>query len=182
MSAATLVQETLPIEVLDPCHIVVLSEDGSTHQAALEICGRLLARFEDDLLFAAQNWRFDELNDPGVSGEAAASAAQADVLILTINGSDRSLMLSEWLETVASLRNKSEGVLGVIIRAPIPSPSVIARMLDRFQAVALRLRMTFLPLVRPVAEDCRSGFPLSAPVGVAHELREASNTHWGLNE
>ncbi|HLP77018.1 MAG TPA: hypothetical protein VK327_08875 [Candidatus Paceibacterota bacterium] len=181
MSAATLVQETLPIEVLDPCHIVVLSEDGSTHQAALEICSRLLSRFEEELLFAAQNWRFDQLHDPESAREAADSAARADVLILTINGSDTSLVLSDWLETVAALRMKPEGVLGVIIQAPVPSPPVIARMLDRFRSVAFQLRMTFLPLVRPIAGDRggHTGFPLMIPES---ELRETSNTHWGLNE
>jgi hypothetical protein len=63
MSATTLVQETLSLEGADPCQILVLYEDAVTHDVAMEVCRRLLARFEAELAFAFSFCKFKDLDN-----------------------------------------------------------------------------------------------------------------------
>ena len=39
-------QETLPLEGVNPCQFLVLYEDAVAHDLAMEICGGVMARFE----------------------------------------------------------------------------------------------------------------------------------------
>jgi len=61
MSATTFGAETLSLEGADPCQILVLYEDAVTHDVAMEVCRRLLARFEAELAFAFSFCKFQRL-------------------------------------------------------------------------------------------------------------------------
>jgi hypothetical protein len=177
-----LVQETLSLEGADPCQILVLYEDAVAHDVAMEVCGRVLARFEAELAFAFSFWKFKDLDNPVLAHWAAEAVARADVILFSLPGHELSPEIMNWLDMCVQARTKAEGALAVMITEHHEMDLVVEALLSRLQFAAQRLRMDFLPLL-PEFAGARFGTsanPSSAWMDEARE--EAGSSHWGLNE
>jgi hypothetical protein len=151
MSGTTLVQETLSLEGADPCQILVLYEDAVAQDVAMEVCGRLLARFEAELAFAFSFWKFKDLDNPVSARWAAEAVARADIMLFSLPGRDLSPETMNWLDLCVQARTKAEGALAVMVTGPHDMDLVVEGLLSRLQFAAHRLRMDFLPLLPPAA-------------------------------
>ncbi len=182
MSGTTLVQETLSLEGADPCQILVLYEDATAHDVAMEVCGRVLAHFESELAFAFSIWKFKDLENPVSAHWAAKAVARADVILFSLPGRDLSQETMNWLEMCIEARTKAEGALAVMVTEYHEMDQVVEALLSRLQFAAHRLRMDFLPLVPPVAV-ARFGTPADpSPAWLNPAPEEVGSSHWGLNE
>jgi hypothetical protein len=182
MSATTLVQETLTLEGANPCQFLVLCEDAVTHDAAMEVCGRLLGRFGAELAFAFSFWSFKDLAAPASAHWAAEAVNRADVILLSLQGRDPAPEAVNWLDACARVRTKAEGALAVIVTGPRNAGLVVEALLSRMRFVAHRLRMDFLPLV-PLSPDAGKETSIEpVPVALGQAREESGGSHWGLNE
>ena len=88
MSAATSLQETLPLEGASPCHFLVMYEDAVADDLAMEVLGGVMARFAAELAFAFSFWKVKDLNDPASAHWAAEAVARADIMLLSLPAHD----------------------------------------------------------------------------------------------
>jgi hypothetical protein len=182
MCGTTLAQETLSLEGADACQFVVLYEDAVAYDAAMEICGRVLAHFEAELAFAFSFWKFKDLDNPASAHWAAEAVARADVILFCLPGHDLSQETLNWLEMGAQARTKTEGALAVLITEHHDMDMAVGALLSRLQFAARRLRMDLLPLLPP-GVVARFGTLLDPSLARMNEMREeAGSSHWGLNE
>ena len=182
MSAATLMQEPLSLEGANPCQFLVLYEDAVTHDAAMEVCGRLLARFETELAFTFSFRKFKDLDNPTSAHWATEALAQADIILFSLAGRDLPLEAASWLDSCVQARTKTEGALALIITGLPGAGLAVEALLSRMQFAAHRLRMDFLPLLPPLPA---TGIGVSAdpfPALLHEALDEPGSNHWGLNE
>jgi len=182
MSAATSVQETLPLEGANPCHILVMYEDAAAHGLAMEVCGGVMARFEAELAFAFSFWKVKDLNDPASAHWAVEAVARADIILFSLPAHDLTPETSRWLDACVQARTKAEGALAVIVtEAPGAGPAFGA-LLSRLQFAAHRLRMDFLPLLPPLPATSIEATAAPLPAGRNEFREEPGGNHWGLNE
>ena len=57
VSAATSVQKTLPLEEGNPCNFLVVYEDASARELAMDVCHGVMAHFGAELPFAFSFWQ-----------------------------------------------------------------------------------------------------------------------------
>ena len=182
MSAATSLQETLPLEGANPCHFLVMYEDAVAHDLAMEVLGGVMARFAAELAFAFSFWKVKDLNDPVSAHWAAEAAARADIILFSLPAHDLTPETSQWLDACIQARTKVEGALALII-AEAPSASLPVRtLLSRLQFVAHRLRMDFLPLLPPSPDTSIEAAAAPWPAGLNESQEDPGSNHWGLNE
>jgi hypothetical protein len=182
MNGTTLVQESLSLEGANPCQLLVLYEDASAHDAAMEVCERLLAHFGADLAFAFSFWTFKDLATPASAHWAAEAVSRADVILLALEGRDPAPEAVNWLDACARARTKMNGALAVIVTGPRNPGLVIEVFLSRMRFIAHRLRMDFLPLVPAAPNPGREARPEPFPMALSHAREESGGSHWGLNE
>ena len=175
-------QETLSLEGTNPCQVLVLCEDALTHEAAMEVCGRLLACFETELAFVFSFWKFGDLDNPASAHWATEAVSRADVILLSLQGRDPAPKAMNWLDTCVQARTKAEGALAVMVTGPYDMGLVVEALLARMQFIAHRLRMDFLPLVPPLPAPGIGTSMDSLPALLHETLEEPGNNHWGLNE
>lgn len=182
MNGTTLVQESLSLEGANPCQLLVLYEDAAAHDAAMEVCERLLARFGAELAFAFSFWTFKDLAAPASAHWAAEAVNRADVIVLSLQGRDPAPEAVNWLDACARARTKMEGALAVIVTGPVGAGLMIEALLSRMRFIAHRLRMDFLPLVPSLPDASMEVPPDSLPAALGQVRVESGGSHWGLNE
>jgi len=182
MSAATSLQETLPLEEANPCKFLVVYEDAAAYDLAMEICRGAMARFEPELPFAFSFWKVKDLSDPVSAHWAAEAVARADIILFSLPGRDLAPETSLWLDVCAQARTKSEGALALIVAEPAKSDLAIGGLLSQLQSAALRLRMDFLPLLPPPPKENSEVSATSWPAGLTEFHEDPGGDHWGLNE
>jgi hypothetical protein len=181
MSTATLVQETLPLEGANPCHILVMYEDAVAHDLAMEICGGVMARFEAELVFKFSFWKFKDLEDPASAHWATEAVARADIILFSLPGHDLTPEISRWLDSCVQTRTKAEGALAVIVTGAPSAGLTRTALLSQLQFAAYQLRMDFLPLL-PMLPATSSEASAAPPVTLNEFREEPGGDHWGLNE
>jgi hypothetical protein len=182
MSTTTLVQETLPLEEVNPCQILVVCEDAAAHDAAMEVCARLLARFEREIPFAFSFWKFNDLNEAASAHWAADAVARADIVLFSLAARDLSPETANWLDSCVQARKKEAGALALVITGLPGSGLAVEALLFRMQYAASRLRMDFLPLVPPLSDTGNAVSEGQLPPYFHETLDEPGGNHWGLNE
>ena len=182
MSAATSLQETLPLEGANPCHFLVMYEDAVAHDLAMEVLGGVMARFAAELAFAFSFWKVKDLSDPASAHWAAEAVARADIMLLSLPAHDLTPETSRWLEACVLARTKAEGAFAVIITKAPGASLAVRTLLSRLQFVAHRLRMDFLPLLPPLPEASVEATAAQWPSGLNETREEPGSNHWGLNE
>jgi hypothetical protein len=182
MNGTMLVQETLSLEGADPCQFLVLYEDAAAHDAAMEICERLMSHFGSELSFAFSFWTFKELATPVSAHWAAEAVNRADIILLALQGRDLAPEAVNWLDACARARTKMEGALAVLVTSPLTASLMIESLLSRMRFIAHRLRMDFLPLVPSLPGDSREAPPVPLSAALDQIREPAGHDHWGLNE
>jgi len=181
-SAATLVQETPSLEGVNPCHFLVIYEDALAYNIALEVCGRLMVRFETELTFTFSFWKLKDLEDPASAHWAAEAVARADIILFSLPGRDLTPEISQWLDACVQARTKVEGALALIVTEPPDAGLAVGALLSRLQFAAHRLRMDFLPLLPPLPDTNIAAVTASLPAELNEFQEEPGGDHWGLNE
>jgi len=183
MNAATSVQETLPLEGANPCHFLVMYEDGAAHDLAMEVCGGMMNRFGVELAFAFSFWSIKDLSDPVLAHWATEAVARADIILFSLPGQDLTPATSQWLDTCILTRTKTEGALALMVTETAGAGLAIEALLSRLQLAAHRLRMDFLPLLPLPSAGVGRGAPADVSLALLNRAREEpGSNHWGLNE
>jgi len=176
------VQETLPLEGVNPCHILVMYEDAAAHDLAMGVCGGVMARFEAELAFAFSFWKVKDLNDPVSAHWATEAVARADIMLFSLLAHDLTPEINQWLDACVRVRTKAEGALAVIITKAPDAGLAVRALLSRLQFVAYRLRMDFLPLLPSLPDPGIGASAAPWPAGLDEFQDEPGGNHWGLNE
>ena len=175
-------QATLALEEPNPCRLLVLSEDASTHARAMDICNRILSRLDAELDFAVAVWRFSDLENLVSAHRAAEALARADILLLSLRGKDLSPDTLKWLEAAGDQRYKSAGARALTVTESPPSNQLaLQALLLRGSYLANRFRMDFLLLLPPemvAGAESEEGSPV-LPNATPEKM---GDNHWGLNE
>jgi len=185
MNAVAAIEGTgLPLPEQEVCKVVVLCEDASTREKAVEVCEHLTAQFGDEMMFAVSYWKLADLA-AATRHSAAKAAADSDIIVFFTHGDDLPPRVADWLDLCATHRIKREGAMGVLLVEPISPTASIGVLLSRLEVAAARLRVDFLPLL-PAASGDFSGLDDRAQA-VTSLLREILDpplppSHWGLNE
>ncbi len=179
MSVITLAQETARPEASNTCNIVVLGENALTRERALELCDRLVTRFDQELAFTLTRWNFTELEYLPSAQSALNALTHADIVVIATHGWDLPPAAVRWLESGVEIRTKLEGVLACVIVEPVNAPDAGEMLLCRLRQIAFGLKMDFLPVVPPPAE---SKDALNWPVPLIECRDQRGYSHWGLNE
>jgi hypothetical protein len=95
---------TLDLDDKSKFQAVVIYEDGSTGRRAKHFYDKLVHELEDECAFSLQLWSFQVLAIPELRKLAIDSAAQADVVILSLHGkAGLPVDIREWMETWSRL-------------------------------------------------------------------------------
>ena len=185
MPAALLAAETSTVNAGGVCQTVVVYEDAQAQVRAMEMASRLVTQFGEEPAFAFSSWNFKQLAEPVIALKAAAAAAVADIILLSAHGNDLPPVVGVWLELCARARTKTEGVLALLLAEPFLLSASSGAVIARLQHAARLLRMDFLSLIPPPAEQIIKSFQERANLLVAAAmdiLDRPSCDHWGLNE
>lgn len=177
MSAAASMQETLPLEGAGPCQLVVVYEDAAAHDLAMEVCTRVVARFEPELQFTFSFWQFKDLDNPASAHWVAEAMVRADIVLFSLQGHDLSPETIHWLDSGIPARTKASGALAVMVTERGGTDPVVEALLSRMESAARRWHMDFLPLLLAPRTPAD---PL--PALLPETQMEPGSTHWGLNE
>ena len=161
------------MEGVNPCHFLVMYEDALAHNIALEVCGRLMARFEAELTFTFSFWKFKDLEDSASAHWAAEAVARADIILFSLPGRDLTPEISQWLDACVQARTKVEGALALIVTEPPDAGLAFGALLSRLQFAAHRLRMDFLPLLPPLPDTSIEATAVPSPAGL-NEFRRGT--------
>ncbi len=166
--------------------MVILYTDASTHGEAMEHCGRLVAQLGNEPAFAFHSCKFQALADPALAHQAAEATARADILLFATHGDDLPPAVRQWLELCYLLRQETEGAVALLLVEPIASCTQAQQLMTRLEAAARRLKMDFLPLVPPSAQQVFQQLQHRtrnlAPLLESDLLDQPPTGHWGLNE
>src|SRR5208282_1481892 len=151
-------------ETTKRCAIVSIYEDLGGRDLLLRLCDSLARKFKDDLEFQFDWWRFKYLADPEIAMEAAQSAAQADLILLSAQSPELPVEVQKWFERWLPNRAAADGAL-VLVR---PSPKGASKSLPAFlRRTARRARLDYLSLSSPEpaagGAGAGAGFPLVQP-------------------
>jgi hypothetical protein len=182
VSAATSVQETLPLEEVIPCNFLVVYEDAATHDLAMKVCDGVTAGFKGELPFAFSFWKLNDLSQPVSAHWATEAVTRADIMLFSLSGRDLTPETSQWLDTCVLARTKAEGALALVVTEPQDAGPAVGALLSRLQFVAHRLRMDFLPLLPALTARNIGTAAVRLPARLNESWEEPGSNHWGLNE
>jgi len=171
--------ETDSLEIINPCHILVMYEDATAYDLAIEVCSGVMARFDAELRFVFSSWKFNDLTDPDLAQWAAEAGERADIIIFCLPPHDLNPETVDWLASIQT-RTKPEGALAMLLTQSPGASLAPEGLLARLQQAAFRLQMDFLPLL-PLPQGI--GMQVnSPPVLLNRSVDESGGNHWGLNE
>jgi hypothetical protein len=96
--------------------VVVVYEDSAGREQAVDFCDQLVQRFLARFEFDVSWWSFGLLQKDAVAMEAAAKAAQADLVIISsVQREDFPTPVRRWLESWRDRRGEREGILAGVL-------------------------------------------------------------------
>lgn len=153
------------------CQILILHEDFSAYTRAVEISRGIMEHFASELEFDIRCWNFIELADANCARHAAKTAASADIVLISTRASAFPVEFIRWLDIYFVTRFQPDGVLALVMDAPIHAALVLEQARHRMEQLAGRLGMDFISLL-PGDSVTRFHLPPSAPA-----LQPATNGH-----
>jgi hypothetical protein len=167
------------------CAIVVLYEDNSSRDAAIRLCQTLEKIFHEDLDFEITWCRFKYFSDPAVASEAAQIAAQADLIIVSIQRvQDLPLEVKAWFERWLPNRESSEGALVLLQTSEEPSSTI--SQTSYLYLLAQRANLDYLSLSNSGPSTSTDRIPenlaLSQPLGLDSTRNSQHYSRSGINE
>ena len=125
--------------------VVVLYDDSSTRQRAMEVCDHLAQRFWEEVDLKFQWWRTDFLEDSGMASTAAANSREADFMVVCIlPEGEISPVVRQWFEMWIPQREGREGALIDLTATIGLSPLTAHRKKVFLRDVAHRAGMDYL--------------------------------------
>ena len=137
--------------------VVVLYENPSTREEAVQFCNQLIARFWSNCEFDL-NWRsFSELDDLQAAGDAATKVAKANLIVFAIApGRDVPAETKTLVETWLAQRTDHEGAL-VGLNDPGALPGVVSN--DTFVYLRNLARCAGMDYLTEVPQELIRGIP-----------------------
>jgi hypothetical protein len=168
------------------CAIVVLYEDDSSRDAAIRLCKTLEKIFHAELDFQITWCRFKYFNDPAVASEAAEIAAQADLIIVSIQRvEDLPLEVKAWFERWLPDRESTEGAL-VLLQTSEEPASAQNMQSSYLYLLAQRANLDYLSLSNAGSSISTDRIPenlaLSQPPGTDSIRNSQHYSRSGINE
>jgi hypothetical protein len=168
------------------CAIVVLYEDNSSRDAAIRLCKTLERTFHTDLDFEITWCRFKYFSDPAVASEGAEIAAQADLIIVSIQrAQDLPLEVKAWFERWLPDRESTEGALVLLQTCEEPPSSTISQT-SYLYLLAQRANLDYLSLSHAgpsiSTERKPENLALSQPLGLDSTRNSQHYSRSGINE
>jgi hypothetical protein len=167
------------------CAIVILYEDNPSRDAAIRLCNSLKNIFRSDLDFEITWCRFRYFNDPAVAAEAAEIAAQADLIIVSIQpAQDLPLEVKAWFERWLPHRQSSEGAL--VLLQSSENPNSTLSQSSYLYLLAQRANLDYLSLSNAgsssATERMRENLALSPPPALDPNRNSQNYSRSGINE
>jgi hypothetical protein len=158
------------------CSIVSIYEDLGARELLQRLCHSLASRFKDDLEFKTDWWRFKYLSDPEISMEAAQTATQADVILLSTPSAELPSGVRRWFEDWLPERKAADGAL-VFVQSSLRSSVGVLPLASYLRQTAKRAHLDFFRLDSSLAASS----PLQLKM---NELLspEGRPMRWGINE
>lgn len=174
-----------------PFDLVVAYEDTETRNHALHLYDHLAQQLLDDYDFQCSWWKFDHLANPTLEQEAADSAVDANMVILSIRA-HRELPLAHktWIEDWTARRQHRKAALVVTVAGTSDPERDAAPVLAYLRNAARIGGMDFFlhGFELPVISARLSGALLPDRVASIAPLNHAMLNHkspvprWGINE
>ena len=174
-----------------PFDLVVAYEDTSTRNRALHLYDHLAQQLLDDYDFQCSWWKFDHLSDATLRQQAADSAAEANMIVLSLHARNDLLPVHKaWIEDWLPRRDNRKAALVALVAGIDRPESGAGPMLAYLQKSARQAHMDFfthafdLPRsageVSPqkIMERASTMTPLLQ--GILHQ--RVPLPRWGINE
>jgi len=144
-----------------PLKIRVVFDDDSSARSAEVLIKHAVADLECD----TRSFDFDDLDSPGPGIEAARSASDTDLLVVSVSN-DGALPphVKAWLDLYLGLRDRDrEGALVVLIATPAETANPDSSVEEYLETVAAIGGLTFIPSRRRVAYNSASDHQCELP-------------------
>jgi len=116
---ATLLNPRIAIPQWEPKYpfdLVVAYEDTATRSRAMQLYDHLAQQLLDEYDFQCSWWKFDHLRDPVLHQEAADTAAEANMIILSFEqGREMPATARTWVETWLARKAVSKSALVTLV-------------------------------------------------------------------
>src|SRR5215831_11621493 len=94
------------------CSVVVIYEDPSIREVAVDFCDHLVEQFWNKCGFDMSWWSFVQLREPVSAQEATQRTKAADLIVIAVQpGGPMDVYAQAWLETGLKQRGEREGAL-----------------------------------------------------------------------
>ncbi len=174
-----------------PFDLVVAYEDTYTRNRALHLYDHLAQQLLDDYDFKCSWWKFDHLTNATLRQQAADSAAEANMIVLSLHARTELLPIHKgWIEDWLPRRDNRKAALVALLAGTERPENQAAPMLKYLQKTARLARMDFfthafdLPRsdrelsAQEITERARAVTPLLQDI--LHHRMPAPR--WGINE
>jgi hypothetical protein len=102
--------------------IIIVHENLIAGIAAVAVLRRLVAQLEAELEIKSgawqidsNVWKFEMLRDPELCVQAAADAAEADMIIISVGGAGLSARVGDWIESVLPMKDGRPAALVALL-------------------------------------------------------------------
>ena len=186
MASVILRRDSEPGPETGVCAIVVLYEDNSSRDAAIQLCKTLEKVFDAELDFETTWCRFKYFSDPTVASEAAQIASHADLIIVSIpRAQDLPLEVKAWFERWLPDRESSDGALVLLQTSEAPaSPQNLQT--SYLYLLAQRANLDYLSLSNANSSNSADRIPekltLSQPLDFDSNRNSQHYPRFGINE
>jgi hypothetical protein len=138
------IEWTLDLDDKSKFKVVVIYEDGSAGRRAKHFYDKLVHELEDECAFSLQLWSFQVLAIPELRESAIESAAQADVVILSLHGkAGLPVDIREWIETWSKLIIGKGSALIALVDKSTTRGGTNASALNYLKGIAKRTEVDF---------------------------------------
>ena len=138
------IEWTLDLDDKSKFNVVVIYEDGPAGRRAKHFYDKLVHELEDECAFSLQLWSFQVLAIPELRESAIESAAQADVVILSLHGkAGLPVDIREWIETWSKLIIGKGSALIALVDISTTRGGTNASALAYLKGVAKRTEVDF---------------------------------------
>lgn len=166
------------------CGVVSIYESLGTREILLHLCETLARKFEGDLDFKFDWWRFKYLADPELAIEAAAVATRADLILLAPESSDLPWHVQMWFGDWLPHRDAGGGAL-FVVQSELKKSSRAFQWPSTLRHLARQARLEChrLNSSRAGRTTTFSGAMPLTQLEMDELFSEENRTsHWGINE
>ncbi len=182
MKTMTAYQEEPAVATTGTMQAVILYDDFKLAARATAVLERIVPATDEPLKWEVSPWRLDMLQSPGLSVQAMAEAAGADLLVMALGtDEDAHEEVLAWLERWAQLRNDQHAAVMVYCPA---GKTVHPRLLSELKWFTARYGLDYLagPGNPASVRAARPQPPVAEPAPFALVTRALVPWHWSLYE